>query len=187
MTDETKIRESLAQGARPEFTHFISDNSAEPATLVTKPEILRCPFDCDGIVSVDTFDTTPDGKEQSTCVECLGCGIRTTRFKNREDAITFWNTRAPQASEWMDISSAPKDGTEILAYRDNAGVFLVRWDAPENFMTEDECVKLGDSAEFYSWIFADFIQGDRCEGDQTPTHWMSLPAPPRISTPTKVE
>lgn len=86
-----------------------------------------------------------------------------------------------EAVMWRPIETAPKDGTEVLAYREDAGVFLIRWDAPENFLTEDECVKLGESAEEYSWIFADFVQGDRCEGSEMPTHWMPLPPPPEDS------
>lgn len=80
---------------------------------------------------------------------------------------------------WQPIETAPKNGTEILAWREDAGVLLVRWTAPMEFLTEAECENLlGDSAEEYDWFYADFVSGGRLEGDLTPTHWMPLPDPP---------
>ena len=82
---------------------------------------------------------------------------------------------------WMPIETAPKDGTEIIGYRHDCGNLLIRWDAPENFLSEKECEELGESACDYSWICADFVEGCRLEGDETPTHWMPLPNPPNDS------
>lgn len=79
---------------------------------------------------------------------------------------------------WQPIETAPKDGTEILGRRKGCGVLLVRWDAPENFLTEDECKELGETAEAYDWMCADFVQGGRLEGDEIPTRWMPLPPEP---------
>jgi len=80
--------------------------------------------------------------------------------------------------QWQPIDTAPRDGTEILGYRYDCGVILIRWDAPENFLTEKECETLGESAGEYSWIIADFVCGDRLEGSEVPTHWQPLPPPP---------
>lgn len=81
--------------------------------------------------------------------------------------------------EWQPIETAPRDGTEILGWRSDCGVLLVRWVCPEDFCTDREIEEMGaDSAEQEDWFCADFICGDRMEGDEAPTHWMPLPAPP---------
>lgn len=83
---------------------------------------------------------------------------------------------------WYPIETAPKDGTEILAWRDDCGILLARWDAPENFLPDSECEKLGsESAEQYDWFYADFVDGGRLEGSEIPTHWMPLPSFPNVS------
>lgn len=83
--------------------------------------------------------------------------------------------------DWQPIATAPKDGTEILAYREDAGCFLARWTCCYSFMTDTECEQSDmDDEELASedWFCADFIAGDRLEGDLVPTHWMPLPAAP---------
>lgn len=83
-------------------------------------------------------------------------------------------------SEWQPIDTAPKDGTEVLGWRYDFGILLIRWDAPINFCTEDEINSLDtESAESYDWFCADFISGGRLEGYEIPTHWMPLPEPPK--------
>jgi hypothetical protein len=57
---------------------------------------------------------------------------------------------------WQSIESAPKDGTEILVYRD--GVHHVLW---HNL---DWCDPT------HSWSFTK---------EAPPTHWMPLPDPPQ--------
>ena len=80
---------------------------------------------------------------------------------------------------WRPIDTAPKDGTEILGWREDAGVMLIRWIAPIDFCGEWACEMMGtQSAETYDWFFADFMTGDRLEGDESPTHWMPLPEGP---------
>ena len=83
---------------------------------------------------------------------------------------------------WQPIETAPRDGTEILAWRRDCRIMLVRWDAPENLLSDSECEALGDSAGGYDWIYADFVQGDWLEGDMIPTHWMPLPDAPDTGT-----
>jgi hypothetical protein len=81
--------------------------------------------------------------------------------------------------EWQKIETAPKDGTEILGYRDDAGVILMRWTAPIYFCTENERRDLSDScAHAEDWFYSDFIAGGRMEGSEVPTHWMPLPDSP---------
>ena len=79
-----------------------------------------------------------------------------------------WHGRAEAAiaalrpSVWMDISTAPKDGTRILAYwRGNGDQEVVYW-------------SIGQSCWF-----------DTVAGIETvaPTHWTHLPTPPKAHTP----
>jgi hypothetical protein len=83
---------------------------------------------------------------------------------------------------WQPIETAPKDGTEILGFRDDAGLMLVRYTSMTSmteFMTEKELEPYDEETIFQEdWFCADFLHGDRLEGDLAPTHWMPLPPPP---------
>jgi len=82
--------------------------------------------------------------------------------------INAWE-RAPQASEWLDISSAPKDGTYVLLYQPDTlipDIVVCAW--------EDDW-----------WQCCDGKNPELPLRGHSPTHWIPLPAPPRISTPTK--
>lgn len=82
-------------------------------------------------------------------------------------------------TEWQDISTAPRDGTEILGWRDDCGILLVRWDCPENFLTDQELEELdAESSLSEDWFAADFVCGERLDDDLTPTKWHPLPKPP---------
>jgi hypothetical protein len=74
------------------------------------------------------------------------------------------------------IETAPRDGTEILLWREDAGWFLARWIAPCDFLHERELENMNDT-ENPDWFYADFICGGRWDGG-APTHWMSLPDAP---------
>ena len=84
--------------------------------------------------------------------------------------------------DWQPIETAPKDGIEILGWRGDCGILLIRWDAPENFMSDGECEQLGESAERYDWLYADFVSGGRLEGSESPTRWMPLPSEPNAES-----
>lgn len=85
-----------------------------------------------------------------------------------------------QHDDWQDIATAPKDGTEILGYRDDCGVILIRWDCAASFLTDREQETWDEDALFQvDWFAADFVQGSRLEGSEAPTHWRHLPAPPK--------
>ena len=97
-------------------------------------------------------------------------------------AYAEWQETRTAVLTWQPIETAPKDGTEILAWRKDCGVLVVRWDCPEDFLSETELQELGkESAEAYSWFCADFVTGARLEGSEVPTHWMPLPAGPDLT------
>jgi len=84
-------------------------------------------------------------------------------------------------NEWISIDTAPKDGTEILAWRDDCGCMIARWDCAETLLTDSEIEAGGwneDDLFQEDWFFADFFSGGRLEGSEAPTHWMPLPEPP---------
>lgn len=80
-------------------------------------------------------------------------------------------------SPWKDIESAPKNGTEILVWRRDASVFIVRWEWAGDVVPKD---RSGDpiedyDEEFHGW-WSDAYGWQ--QGIDTPTHWMPLPPPP---------
>jgi len=82
-------------------------------------------------------------------------------------------------NKWQPIETAPKDGTEILAYREDCGVLLIRYGCLVDFETEQDQKKYSEDDLFQrDWFMADFIMGWRLECDLVPTHWMPLPEPP---------
>ena len=87
-------------------------------------------------------------------------------------------------NEWQPIETAPKDGSEIIAWRSDYDCLLVRWGCVGEFMTEREIEQWDldeDSLYQEDWFCADFITGSRLEGSEIPTHWMPLPEPPEQS------
>ncbi len=87
-------------------------------------------------------------------------------------------------SKWMDIETAPKDGTCVLLYEppyktangqeiQGLGVIMAAWfGVREHF---PGCV------EEYAW-YVPFSEQDECGGAysvDSPTHWMPMPEPPQ--------
>jgi hypothetical protein len=84
--------------------------------------------------------------------------------------------------EWQPIETAPKDGTEILAWREDCGVMLARYTCADALSTTTD--KERDDLDEASLFQEDWFGGDselggyRLEGSEVPTRWMPLPAPP---------
>jgi len=85
-------------------------------------------------------------------------------------------------SEWQDISAAPLH-TEVLAYREDAGVFYAIYTSLDGMLSDGEIERSNLTEEEIfevSWFCFDICGLDRLDGDLMPTHWMPLPPPPSI-------
>lgn len=69
--------------------------------------------------------------------------------------------------EWQPISTAPKDGTAVLTYGTLHGDYGYTED--EKIITLAYCVS-------GTWICQ---KSNRYSSGYTPTHWISLPPPPK--------
>ena len=102
---------------------------------------------------------------------------------NQSQPTTCGASSAPGCSaSWLPMDTAPKDGTEILAWRKDCGRLLVRWTCCDNFLSDAERNHMSeeDSAK-YDWFCADFVAGSRLDIGEEPTHWMPLPDEPNAS------
>lgn len=78
----------------------------------------------------------------------------------------------PYAETWQLIETAPRDGRTILAYNPYFGVYSTA------FTTQ-----WVDGSKDYRGFPCGFHSGTFGAWDCQPTHWMSLPAPPRSNHP----
>lgn len=77
---------------------------------------------------------------------------------------------------WISVEDAPAPkNEEFEAWRDDCGMFLVRWIAPCDFLSDQECIGLGDDSEVEDWFGADFVAGYRVVDGFT--HWRSVTGP----------
>ena len=83
-------------------------------------------------------------------------------------------------TEWQRIETAPKDGSEVLVYRADAGVMVAQYGAMDIFGLSDREAEQIEEDHFWfeSWWSNSFYGAHRMEGDEAPTHWMPLPDPP---------
>ena len=88
--------------------------------------------------------------------------------------------RLTAATQWRTMESAPRDGVEILGWREDCGMLMVRYGSADDYLTEGEllCWSEEDALK-KDWWGADFGCGNcRLEGDLAPTQWC-LPAAPK--------
>lgn len=80
---------------------------------------------------------------------------------------------------WKPISSAPKDGTEILAWRSDCGQFIASYTSADSFpMTQDEIDAYDEATLFAKDWFTQWPDATRLDGSEAPTLWQPLPAEP---------
>lgn len=124
-------------------------------------DLLPCPF-CGGEAECD--ETYPDSDHDNTHhVSCLFDGCAGNIYQpnettwGREEAITAWNTRAPQ---WQPMETAPKDGRKILLLIDEGrDIIQGYWNIAA------ECWKAKNQTGFAYRI-------------HFPGHWQPSPQPP---------
>jgi hypothetical protein len=82
--------------------------------------------------------------------------------------------RLKALTEWRPFDTAPKDRTEIIVWRKDAGTFTAIFCEPVSLDPVDE--------EDWCWFS---VGGDDLTGD-LPTLWMPMPAPPLTQEKTDV-
>jgi Lar family restriction alleviation protein len=112
-------------------------------------ELRACPFCGDN----KQLETWFDNEIETFNIWCTFCGADGPPQSNEASAIAAWNRRA---DDWQDIATAPKDGTEVLAWN-SGGYRMLHW---------------SDS----SWPGPDWINEDGvpCHA----SHWRPLPKGP---------
>lgn len=90
--------------------------------------------------------------------------------KDFDDALSATSpvSEPPREIQWLDIESAPKDGTDILL-----------WDGWEGYGYGVACWSQG-----WMWSGAAVCDEHSGNGPIDPTHWQPLPAPPVIDAIT---
>jgi len=82
------------------------------------------------------------------------------------------------APKWQPIETAPKDGTEIFVYREDAGSMIAQWIALCDFLLESHMINFSDKDwEEPDWFYANIDTGGRLE--PPPTLWQPKPEPPK--------
>lgn len=85
----------------------------------------------------------------------------------------------PIPAGWKPISSAPKDGTEILAWREDCGQFIAKYTSADAFpMTQDELDAMDEETLFAKDWFTQWPDATRLDGSEAPTLWQPLPVDP---------
>ena len=130
--------------------------------------------------------TLSDERIQEIAVQA---GLRCREELSREASRLVWTPptcviasairqAVTESHAWRPIETAPKDGTEILGWREDAGTLVIRWTSANEFLTESELEGMSEEDEFKEdWFYADFVCGGRLEGSEAPTLWTHLPAP----------
>jgi len=177
---------------------------AEPVVEIVQAEspFARKVFGCDIKALVD-LRTLPVGTKLYTAPPAPSVALKaldTHTMQKLREALRFSASRSVMSSAdearilsalsaqvqdvagWQDISTAPKDGSEILLYREDCGVLLGRWISCSDFVVDgDPSAEFCQSDEEWEepdWFGADFVSGFRITNDGLPTHWMALPTAP---------
>lgn len=95
---------------------------------------------------------------------CPDCGVATDDLMGCFNRVSPW-----EVHRWLSFESAPKDGTQIIVWREDAGVFTANW----IFVTDLN----GDGDDESGHWFDN--SGDDLTGD-LPTLWQPLPDGPNL-------
>lgn len=83
---------------------------------------------------------------------------------------------------WQDISTAPKDGTEVLIYRDGwQEAPRAKWGDHDGEDDQGNSIVFGGwfmASEWFTYGCEDGFLGWNDDSTVMPTHWMPLPSPP---------
>lgn len=121
--------------------------------------------------------------------KCIDCGR--SRGAPRSPTPSQEGRSSLSVETWQPIETAPKNGKEILVWREDCGVLVAQWTCPQDFLTDAEVeIELSDmegedreslerSMRQYDWFAGDSLQaGFRLEGSEVPTRWMPMPGDP---------
>lgn len=80
---------------------------------------------------------------------------------------------------WQPIETAPRDRTEILAWREDCGMFIASFTSPSALPLSQAEIDAADEACLFAedW-FTQWPHAVRLDGREAPTHWIPLPMPP---------
>lgn len=91
-----------------------------------------------------------------------------------------------ERDEPQPMHTAPKDGTEILAWREDCGWFIAKWTCVNDLRTtsDQDRDELDEETLFaFDWFGGDSEGNFRCDGSEVPTRWTHLPAAAPKGTP----
>jgi hypothetical protein len=134
----------------------------------TTPNLLHCRF-------CGSTDANLHDENFHNFVECGNCEAKGPAFSydetdSMDKAIAAWN----QPSPWQPIETAPRDGTDFIAYNEFTGPYITA--AKSIFpiaAPPDGTIRF----PMHYW------HGQKGTWFPEPTHWQPLPSPPITPSP----
>ncbi len=132
----------------------------------------------DGATVWVRVDENRDGSQEITVTEVIGL----SEVPDGEYLFVRDGSSLPVKDGRRSMDTAPKDGTEILAWRKDCGWFIASFTSCSAFpMSEAELDLLDEETLFKEDWFTQWPQALRLEGSEVPSHWRPLPASPGAS------